>query len=733
MPVLRHRAKRRIFISEKSKRLPPPPPNNEGGKSVSYRAKRFSIKFKLLLIFGVLIILSIFGLGALSLNMAKKAVEEKVETHLEDKASDIAEIIDGRVQAFFQFLEGLARAPILRDKTTSINEKVKYLTKEATFNKSLNAVALIDRQGNFYHATVRNKNVSSAQWFATAVKGERAITDVINSLIDDSLVITFAVPIRDDNKDVIGVLGAVVLAEWLTDAVKDIDVGQTGYAYVVASDGRTLAHKDFTAVKNKLNMIEQGKKDASLASLSSFLQLAVSSEKNDTGTYMYKGRTYIASFAKIGKTGRTVVIQAPENEFMGTIQNLRLSMYGIGVAVLIVALIVVYLVAVKIVKPIKTTVIALESISQGDGDLTVRLPVTGNDEVTDLSLYFNQTIEKIGSAIKAIDSNAHIMEEIGSELASNMTETASSVHEISSNIDSVKQQALTQAASVTETASTIEEIIRTISQLNTSIENQAASVAIVSSSIEEMVANIASITNTLEKSDGLIKELSTATRDGKETLTTSNSVTSKIAEESGSFMEASSVIQHIASQTNLLAMNAAIEAAHAGEAGKGFAVVADEIRKLAEESASQGKTITATLKTLSAEIEGLSSSSKIVETKFNAIFNLAEQVKDMSHRLTEAMKEQENGSREVLTAIKDINQVTSEVQEGSNEMLKGSEGVAKEMEKLDGLTRVITDSMNEMAAGAVQISNAVQEVADISNKNKASINELVNEVSRFSF
>ncbi|MGP1587308.1 MAG: HAMP domain-containing protein, partial [Treponemataceae bacterium] len=373
--------------------LPPPLKKSSNFRGDSKKVKkRFSLRAKLILVFGLLILLASLVEGFLAIRTARKAVTEKVEKHLTDKAVDTASIIDGRINAFFQFLEGIARMPILSDPNASFASKMVQLKIEAAFNDQILELNIVDMKGNRHASDGTVFSVSDRDWFKNASQGKNFFSEPLQSRLHaGKLIAVFAVPIYNDKRQVVNILAANVDGLWLSDQIDDIVVGETGYCHVIGKSGTIIAHKSPDWVTKFFNGITEAKNNVAFASYGSFIESAVMSENPSVGFYQYKQFEYIAAFAKVGSTGRVVIINAPVDEFMGTVNVLRITMIIIGIIIILTTFLIVYFVATAVVKPIKTTVAALKDIAQGEGDLTVRLPVKGNDEITDLSNYFNQT------------------------------------------------------------------------------------------------------------------------------------------------------------------------------------------------------------------------------------------------------------------------------------------------------------------------------------------------------
>jgi len=209
-------------------------------------------------------------------------------------------------------------------------------------------------------------------------------------------------------------------------------------------------------------------------------------------------------------------------------------------------------------------------------------------------------------------------------------------------------------------------------KLNGQLESQSAAIAESSAAIEEMIANTQSVSNTLSKNAQNVEDLQESAEIGRSGLNGVATDIREIARESESLLEINAVMQNIASQTNLLSMNAAIEAAHAGESGRGFAVVADEIRKLAESSSKQSKTIGGVLKKIKGSIDKITKSTDSVMTKFEAIGGGVKTVAEQETGIANAMSEQSSGSAQIMQAIAQVNDITGQVKEDARQIVEAA-------------------------------------------------------------
>ena len=688
----------------------------------------WSIQVKQVVAFAGLGLALSSSIGLIAYFGSSSLLEDEVEKSLEANAERVAESYVAWIDSQLLQLQAIA-ANLEIDKSPRMFDALASEAKRIGFN----SISPADQYGTLHLAGGRTADLSQRPYLrALFTTRKPQVSDPVFSAVkgeEDLLTVLFAVPIFRSG-ELAGALIGQRSAEFMSENLKSVDYGEGASSFVVSAQGYPIAHTDIEEVRNRVSAMELAEKDPALLPLAGIVERMIAGETG-LGRYNYKGAGKLIGYAPIAGRSWSVGISAPAETVLAPLEGLRNLFIIISVVSVVVSVLIALLLGSAFAKPLKLVAATFHGISQGDADLSKRVEMQRQDEIGRLVAGFNEFVAKLQTIMQTMKRAQASLGDIGEELATSAHESASAISEILANIEGVRRQASNQAASAETAAEAMETVATGIAALDKLIETQAAGNTEAAASIEEMVGNIASVTASVEKMAQRFSALMDAASEGKVKQEAVDGRVKEIASQSELLMEANEIISGIASQTNLLAMNAAIEAAHAGDAGKGFSVVADEIRRLSETSAEQSRTIGAELTRIRTTISEVVDASRDSEAAFTAVSAGIEETNSLVKQIEHAMAEQEVGSKQILEALHDMNEVTGEVRSKASEM-NGAAGKAREsMRDLAQTSSTIQGSMDEMGAGVEQINKAAQSVANLAEQTNANIRDMEGEIGRF--
>jgi methyl-accepting chemotaxis protein len=646
--------------------------------------KKFTLKQKFLtLITGVLVV-STVSLVTLSNEEAKKQMEQIFTGNAQTSVSTLNDVVNDQFTKQFEKIKYAgAQLSSIGKKDKNAEEVLKYL--EGTDSDVASAYIGFENKKMISQPKQNwpsSYDPTSRPWYAEAKdhSGEVILTEPYVDATTGNMVITIATEIADKS----GVVAIDLKLDAIATLTSKTKIGKEGFSFIIDGKGKVLSHPDFKA-GDDVNDVARLKK------------LVESSETNGSYNYSLNGEDKNLMYMKNDITGWKIGASYNKAEINDLAQPIVNKSIIVTIVILILAIVITYFVVAAIIRPINR----LKTISEkvANGDLAQTVEIKSQDELGKLGESFNKMIYSLRDMVHSITNTSVNLASSSEELSASTEENVSSIRQISESIQEISNGSNEQLRST----NTVSKVINDISE-----------------DINRMGNNIDSVTNaTLDTSKkandgvGVINEAIKQINVVKETASNTEKDFNILVEKAHEIMKFNEIISDIAQQTNLLSLNAAIEASHAGDKGKGFAVVADEIRKLAEESRDAAKQIGFLIENIQTSVTNasvsMSDSVSSVESGSEKVLEAGKTFEDIVNQINELSV----SMKEISTFATNIGQGTEEMVQSFTEISNVSEEITSSIDNVASVTEQQNASMEDISKASESLTRMAEELKDL--------------------